>query len=228
MAGERLISSAKQELREDGTGTKSELAPLHVVDRRTGDIRRHQVGGELNSPALTAQYAAQRSNEKSLPQPGHRFDQDVTAGEQCGQRSEHQFILAHIQLGDLSGDPFIQFADRIESLGRLRLRGRTGRSRRWDIRIRGDATQRSASSGSDSSVSTFSTDLFPRSGRGWPSSRWRSLQVALTPVLWMPAVWTSVVATLPSHPCAGESGKIHGPDVSPCIRFMYSLMRARA
>ena len=61
--GVRLGRSAvdfigQQELREDRAGAKAELLRLHVQDWRAGDVRRHQVGRELNPAELQTQDTA--------------------------------------------------------------------------------------------------------------------------------------------------------------------------
>ncbi len=124
----------QQQLREDRAGPKAKLLRLHVEDRRAGDVRGHQVGGELDAAELAAQHAAQRAHEERLAQARHALDQHVPAGEQRHQRAQHQLVLADVDLADLGGDAVEQLLESAR---------RRGWSRR---RAGGSARQRFAAS----------------------------------------------------------------------------------
>ena len=98
----------EQQLREDRPRSKSKLALLHVEDRRSGDVRRHQVGSELDPSELAAKDLAERSHEQSLAETGDGLDQHVSSREQRGQRSQHKFILPDKHLANLCRDGVVQ------------------------------------------------------------------------------------------------------------------------
>ena len=119
----------QQELREDRPGTKAEFLRLHVEDRRTGDVRGHQVGRELDPAELAAEHAAERADEERLAQAGHAFDQHVAAGKQRHERAEHQLVLADVDLADLGRDPIEQRLGRRHGFGRRHVRKLAERQR---------------------------------------------------------------------------------------------------
>ncbi len=100
----------QQQLRENGAGDEAELLRLHVEDRGPGNVRRHQVGRELDAAEAAPQHAAQRPHEERLAQPGHAFDQHVAVGEQRHQRAQHEFRLADEDLVDFGGDALEEIA----------------------------------------------------------------------------------------------------------------------
>ena len=95
----------QQQLREDRAGPEAEFLRLHVEDRRAGNVRGHQVGGELDAAELAAQHAAQGPHEERLAQARHALDEHVSVGEQGHQRPQHQFVLADVDLVDLGNQP---------------------------------------------------------------------------------------------------------------------------
>ena len=136
--GRRTIDFVgQQELREDGAWTKTEFLLLHVEDRRPGDVRGHQVSGELNPPALASQHAAHRAHEQRLAQAGYALDQHVPAGKERHQRAQHELVLADVDFGDFSGDAFEQRLDSRHARARGGARrgpAIEGRRQRWNVR----------------------------------------------------------------------------------------------
>ena len=109
LGGRAVDFVGQQQLREDRAGAKAKFLLLHVEDRCAGDVRGHQVGGELDAAELAAEHAAQRADEQRLAQAGHAFDQHVAAGEQGDERAQHEFLLADVDVVDLGEDFFKYF-----------------------------------------------------------------------------------------------------------------------
>ena len=71
-----------------------------------GEIRRHQVGRELDAAELHAQRLRQRANQQRLAQAGHAFEQHVAAREQRDQGLAYDLVLSDDGLAD-SGFQFL-------------------------------------------------------------------------------------------------------------------------
>ena len=104
LGGVRLISSASRMLVKTGPSTKRKsrrprLALLQHV--RAGDVRRHQVGRELDPLELDVEDAGQGADHQRLGQARHAHQQAVAAGKDGG---EH--LLDHVRLAD---DDLLQF-----------------------------------------------------------------------------------------------------------------------
>ena len=80
-------------------------ALIFVEDFRAGDIRRHQVGGELNPLELEVQDPGERLDEQRFGQAGHTGNQAVPAGKQ-----RDQDFFDHLVLAD---DDFSQFGENL-------------------------------------------------------------------------------------------------------------------
>ena len=76
---------------------------VFLNDVRAGDVRRHQVGRELDALELEVEHLGQRGDEQRLGQAGHADDQAVAADE---QRQQH--LLDHVVLAD---DQLLQLGD---------------------------------------------------------------------------------------------------------------------
>ena len=62
---------------------------------RAGDVRRHQVRGELDSFEAQIQDLAQGGNQQRLRQSRHAFQQSVAAAKNRDQHLLHHFMLPH-------------------------------------------------------------------------------------------------------------------------------------
>ena len=72
-----------------------------IVQGVAGDIRGHQVGGELNAPEASVERLGERTHQQRLAQAGYALDQDVAA---CQQRDQHLIddgALTNQRLGHL-------------------------------------------------------------------------------------------------------------------------------
>ena len=88
MGGVRLISSARTMLAKIGPLTKrnSRRPGLGFVeDRRAGDVRRHQVGRELDALEGDVEDLADRADHERLGQARHADEQAVAAREDGGE-----------------------------------------------------------------------------------------------------------------------------------------------
>ncbi len=100
----------KEEVREHGARLEAEDGIALVVDRRAGDVRRHQIGRELDAREPHRAHACERPRDERLGEPRKVLDQDVTVGEQAHQDE--------LDLGALADHGAL---DLVEDLGRSRL-----------------------------------------------------------------------------------------------------------
>ena len=97
----------EHDVREDRPRGEHHLAAsgrrVFLNDVRAGDVRRHQVGRELDAVELQVQHLRQRRDEQRLRQARHADDEAVAADE---QRLQHQ--LDDVGLAD---DPLAELRD---------------------------------------------------------------------------------------------------------------------
>ena len=74
---------------------------LLVEDLGAGDVRRHDVGRELNPLEVEIEDVGERLDQQRLRQPGHAGDQAVAAGEQRDQHLLDDLVLADDDLAQL-------------------------------------------------------------------------------------------------------------------------------
>jgi hypothetical protein len=87
-----------------GTGANGHLpaaAGIFVDDVGAGDVRRHQVGRELDAVELEVEDLRQRPYQQRLGEAGHADDQAVAADEQRQQHLIDDVLLTDDQLGQL-------------------------------------------------------------------------------------------------------------------------------
>ena len=78
----------------------SRAACLVLLDHfRSGDVRRHQVGRELNSVEIQRKRFGQRANHQCLGQPRHANQQRMAAGEQGDHELLNHLLLTDDRLG---------------------------------------------------------------------------------------------------------------------------------
>ena len=90
-----------------GPGTKTSARPSAGVlqDLHAGDVRRHQVGRELDAPELEVEDLRDRFHEQRLRQAGRAGDEAVPAGEKRDEDLLDDVLLADDHLPQLSADP---------------------------------------------------------------------------------------------------------------------------
>ena len=82
----RLISSTSRTFAKTGPGRKRKPPFLLVVDVHAGDVRRQQVGRELEAREPEVERARERLREHRLADARHVLDEHVALGEQAEQR----------------------------------------------------------------------------------------------------------------------------------------------
>ena len=112
----------KNHLREDRSGDEAQhaMARLFVEDLRTRDVRRHQVGRELDALEGQVQNLRDGLDEQRLGKTRHACNQTVTAGEQRHQDLIDHVVLADDDLPDLREDSRAARGDAIGDLGDVR------------------------------------------------------------------------------------------------------------
>jgi len=102
---------------EDRPFLELELAPAagrFHDDVRPEDVRRHEVGRELDAVEGEVEHLTQRADEERLAQTRHAFEQDVAAGKQGDERALDNFILADQGLADLGAQARVRFAEGLD------------------------------------------------------------------------------------------------------------------
>ena len=80
----------EDQVRENRAALELELAPAAGSfhdDVRAENVRRHQVGRELDAVEGQIEHLAQRADQQRLAETGNAFEQDVAAGEEGDQRA---------------------------------------------------------------------------------------------------------------------------------------------
>ena len=72
----------EQDVREDGAGAEGELMRLLRIDGHTADVRREEIGGELDAFEISGDGARDGLREQGLADAGDVFKQDVAASDQ--------------------------------------------------------------------------------------------------------------------------------------------------
>ena len=98
-----------------------EVAALAVEQGVAGDVRGHQVGGELDALKVQLQHPRQAARQQRLAEPGHAFDQHMAAGDQGDQHLPGDRRLAHQHLVELLFDAARQGAGLFRLAGHKRL-----------------------------------------------------------------------------------------------------------
>ena len=91
-----------------GPGREHHLAAaggrIFLNDVGAGDVRRHQVGRELDAVELQVEHLRHRVDQQRLGQAGHADDQAVAADEEREQGLADDFVLADDELFQLGDD----------------------------------------------------------------------------------------------------------------------------
>jgi hypothetical protein len=85
---------AEDDVGEDRPRLELEVTPLLVVDADAGDVRRQQVGGELDAADRAVDRPGQRLCQHGLADAGNVLDQQVPLGQQGDQRQADHLGLA--------------------------------------------------------------------------------------------------------------------------------------
>ena len=120
LGGVRLISSARMMLEKIGPGTNrnAPAAGLGLLqDVGPGDVRRHQVGRELDPLEADVEDLGERADHQGLGQARHAHQEDVPPGEDRGEDLLDHFVLADDDLAQLGDHHVARVAELVEELG---------------------------------------------------------------------------------------------------------------
>ena len=95
----------EEERGEDRPLDEAEAVVAQVEDIGPGDVRGHQVRGELDPGELRSQHLGQRADQQGFGDPGHALEQHMVAGEDRDQAVVHRLPLADDDFGDLGAGP---------------------------------------------------------------------------------------------------------------------------
>jgi hypothetical protein len=103
----------EDDLREDRPFDESQPARafLLVEDLGAGDVRRHDVGRELDPLEVEIENLGERLDQEGLGQSRHPGDQAVPAGEERDQHLFDDVILPDDDLAQLGENPLAAFRD---------------------------------------------------------------------------------------------------------------------
>ena len=82
-------------MQKTGPSSVSKPPVSGAIDARADEVRRHEVGGELEALELAAERVGERLDGQRLGQAGHAFEEHVPAGQQ-----RHEQPLEHRLLAD--------------------------------------------------------------------------------------------------------------------------------
>ena len=114
----------QQDVGEDGTWAKFEVAGRRPVDAGTEDITGKQVRCELHADEAAAKRFGDGAGERSFAEAGGVFEQDVAAGKECDDGEANGRGLSEDGGFDVGNDA----ADNFEAHGVLRQQGRQRRT----------------------------------------------------------------------------------------------------
>ena len=101
--GRRPVDLVRQEEgREDWTPDERELAGLEIEDARPGDVRRHQIGRELDAAELAPENARQGAHQERLGDARHALDEGVVPREDGDERPVDCLVLPDDHLAHLA------------------------------------------------------------------------------------------------------------------------------
>ena len=106
----------EQEVAEDGAELGVEGALLRAVDPRPDEVRRHEVGRELDARERSAEHAGRRLDRQRLREAGNALDEEVTLREEADEHALEHRVLA--------GDDPADLEERLLELLLCLLRGR--------------------------------------------------------------------------------------------------------
>ncbi len=125
----------KQQVGEHRPFPEGEPGCADVVDERSGDVSRHQIGGELQPLGLQGQRRGECPDQQGLGNPRDALEQRVPAAEQCHDKAADRGILADDSLAHLLAQRDQRLAGRFGFIRCTPMRGGFGR-RRAGIQVR--------------------------------------------------------------------------------------------
>ena len=101
LAGRAVDLVGEQEVGEDRTLARHELAALLLKDHGAGQVGRQQVGRELDARELEVEHLAERLHREGLGQPRQSLDQQVAATQERHHHPLEQGLLPDDHLAHL-------------------------------------------------------------------------------------------------------------------------------
>ena len=103
--GGRAIDLVREDdIGEDRSLLDHELAGGLIVDLRPHDVRRQEVGGELDAREARGDRLGEGPHGERLRQPGHSLEQHVPPGEDADEQPVDHVLLTHDAQRDLAAD----------------------------------------------------------------------------------------------------------------------------
>jgi hypothetical protein len=90
----------KDEVREKRAVLGGEFAGARIVDERSDEIGREEIGGELDTLETRMEAGGEGFDGERLCQAGHAFEQDVSIGQQASEQAVYELFLADDDAGD--------------------------------------------------------------------------------------------------------------------------------
>lgn len=94
----------QQEVGEDRPGAKLELARACVVHQRSGEVTRHEIGGELHALGVEPQGSGKGAHQERFGHPGYPFQENVAARQERDKETGDGAVLTDHRLVDLGAD----------------------------------------------------------------------------------------------------------------------------
>jgi len=114
-----LISFGQHHVRKERPIDEAEVplagGAVFVHHFRTGDIRRHQIGRELDPIEIQRQRPLQRPHEQRLGQPRHTLENAVPARKQADHQLLDHMVLADDRPGNLGADRIARLTQTLKS-----------------------------------------------------------------------------------------------------------------
>ena len=104
LGGRAVDFIGEQEGGEDRPLDERKLVALEVENIRARDVRRHEIGRELDAVEFAAQHPRERAHEQRLGHAGHALNERMMAGKDRDER-----LVDHVLLAD---DDFAHFGAR--------------------------------------------------------------------------------------------------------------------
>jgi len=84
---------------------RAHAAVVGLDNHAPDDVRRHQIGRELNTRVLQLQGTGQGAEESRLAQPGHAFKKHVSARKHADEDTLDDIVLPYDYFGDFGLQP---------------------------------------------------------------------------------------------------------------------------
>ena len=111
LGGVRLISSASTMLLKIGPGMKTSsrlpVSRVFLDEVGTGDVRRHQIGRELDARELEVEHLGDGVHDQGLRETGDAGDDAIAPHEERQEHLLDRLFLADDELAELRGDVLI-------------------------------------------------------------------------------------------------------------------------